>query len=192
MSSSVAVDATIGGLHSTVTVAGQVDVEQLVAVYQQVHAADLHLTDHRVPSVRERLGWTVAAPGFQAALGYVDGRLAGTVMGCPLPPETLWWRDLTATDDPDMAVEWEGRTFAVCEAFVLPEHRRHRLGLRMTTQLLAGRREERVALAVAETNTRVWHALQRIRFDHVGDLVPFPGWRPHRMLVRALPLSPAP
>ncbi|GIJ79941.1 Acetyltransferase (GNAT) family protein [Micromonospora phaseoli] len=192
MSSSVAAAATIGGLDSTVVVTDRVDVDQLAEVYQQVHAADLQLTDHRVPSVQERLRWTAAAPGFQAALGYVDGRLVGTVMGCPLPPDTVWWRDLTATDDPDLAVEWQGRTFAVCEAFVLPDHRRHRLGLRMTTQLLAGRREERVALAVAETNTRVWHALQRIRFDHVGDLVPFPGWRSHRMLVRTLPLSPTP
>ncbi|MFF5218852.1 GNAT family N-acetyltransferase [Micromonospora sp. NPDC000442] len=190
MASSVATAVTIGGLASTVVVTDQVDVEQLAEVYRQVHAADLHLPDHRVPSVRDRLRWTAEAPGFQAALGYVDGRLAGAVLGCPLPPETLWWRDLSATDDPDLALEWAGRTFAVCEAFVLPEHRRHRLGLRMTTQLLAGRREERVALAVAETNTRVWHALQRIRFDHVGDLVPFPGWRSHRMLVRSLPLSP--
>ncbi|MDG4797144.1 GNAT family N-acetyltransferase [Micromonospora sp. WMMD1082] len=192
MSSSPAATEAIGGLDSTVVVTDQVDLEALAQVYRRVHAADLHLVDHSVPTVTERLRWTAEAPGFEAALGYVDGHLAGTVMGCPLPPETLWWRDLTSTHDPDLAIEWEGRTFAVCEAFVLPEFRRHRLGLRMTTELLARRREERVALAVAETNTRVWHALQRIRFDHVGDLVPFPGWRSHRMLVRALPLTSAP
>ncbi|MBX7267624.1 GNAT family N-acetyltransferase [Micromonospora sp. Llam7] len=189
MSSSVAATEASGSLDSSTVVTDQVDVEALAEVYRRVHANDLHLVDHQVPTARERLRWTAEAAGFEAALGYVDGRLVGTVMGCPLPPETLWWRDLTATDDPDLAVEWAGRTFAVCEAFVLPEFRRHRLGLRMTTDLLARRREERVALAVAETNTRVWHALQRVGFDHVGDLVPFPGWRPHRMLVRALPLN---
>ncbi|NHW87335.1 hypothetical protein, partial [Escherichia coli] len=63
---------------------------------------------------------------------------------------------------------------------------------RMTVELLTRRREERVSLAVAETNTRVWHALQRTGFTHVGDLVPFPGWRSHRMLVRALPLTATP
>ncbi|GAA1876638.1 hypothetical protein [Asanoa iriomotensis] len=48
---------------------------------------------------------------------------------------------------------------------------------------------ERVSLAVAETNTRVWRALQALGFARVGDLVPFPGWRPHRMLVCPLPLK---
>ncbi|WP_433528907.1 N-acetyltransferase family protein [Micromonospora sp. CA-263727] len=181
----------VGGRNDTVMVTDQVDVEALAAVYRQAHAADLHLVDHRVPTVEERLRWTVEAPGFEAALGYVDGQLAGAMMGCPLPPETLWWRDLTASDDPHLATEWDGRTFAVCEAFVLPEMRRHRLGVRMTIELLGRRAEERVVLAVAETNTRVWHALQRIGFDHVGDVVPFPQWRPHRMLVRALPLASA-
>ncbi|WP_230860267.1 GNAT family N-acetyltransferase [Actinoplanes aureus] len=181
--------APVEGSDSTVVITDQVDIEALAAVYRRVHAADLHLVDHSTPTVEERLIWTAQAPGFRAALAYVGDELAGTVMGCPLPPETLWWRDLTDVEDPDLAVEWEGRTFAVCEAFVLPEHRKHRLGVRMVTDLLDQRAEERVSLAVAETNTRVWHALQRLRFQHVGDLVPFPGWRSHRMLVRALPLS---
>ena len=175
--------------YTGVRITDQVDIAALAAVYRRVHAADLHLIDHTTPTVEERLLWTAEAPGFQAAVGYVDGELAGAVLGCPLPPETLWWRDLTDAQRPDLAVEWEGRTFAVCEAFVLPEHRRHRLGVRMMNELLEQRKEERVSLAVSETNTRVWHALQRLRFEHVGDLVPFPGWRSHRMLVRDLPLS---
>ena len=174
---------------SWIEITDKVDLEALAAVYRRVHAADMHLVDHSTPTVEERVHWTAEAPGFQAAVGYVDGEMVGTVMGCPLPPETLWWRDLTSNDDPDLAVEWEGRTFAICEAFVLPEHRRHRLGVRMVNDLLEQRPEERVTLAVTETNTRVWHALQRLRFQHVGDLVPFPGWRSHRMLVRGLPLS---
>ncbi|MEV0717479.1 hypothetical protein [Asanoa sp. NPDC050611] len=72
---------------------------------------------------------------------------------------------------------------------MLPEHRRHRLGVPMILDLLGSRGEERVSLAVAETNTRVWRALQALGFRHVGDLVPFPGWRPHRMLVSPLPLA---
>ena len=174
---------------SSVVLSDKVDLYELAEVYRRVHAADLHLTDHSEPSVEDRLRWTAEAPGFQAALGYVDGELVGTVMGCPLPPETLWWRDLTDVSDPDLAVEWENRTFAICEAFVDPAHQRHRLGIRMVSDLLAQRPEERTSLAVAETNTRVWGALQRLRFQHVGDLIPFPGWRSHRMLVRALPLS---
>jgi ribosomal protein S18 acetylase RimI-like enzyme len=181
--------APVSDLTSTVVITDQVDLEALAAVYRRVHAADLHLLDHSTPTVEERLFWTAEAPGFQAALAYVGDELVGAVMGCPLPPETLWWRDLTDTTDPELAVEWEGRTFAVCEAFVLPEHRRHRLGVRMVAELLDQRKEERVSLAVTETNTRVWHALQRLKFVHAGDLVPFPGWRSHRMLVRALPLS---
>ena len=88
-----------------------------------------------------------------------------------------------------MVKEWTGRTFAICEAFVLPEARRAMLGARMVVELLAGRPEERVTMAVAEPDTRVRRALEIRHFERVGDLVPFPGWRPHRMLVHALPLS---
>ena len=173
---------------SSVVITDRVDLGALADVYRRVHAADLHLIDHSDPSVEDRLRWTAQAPGVQAALGYVEGALVGAVMGCPPPPETLWWRDLTPADDPALATEWPGRTFAVCEAFVLPEFRRHRLGVRMMNELLDGRPEQRVTLAVSESNTRVWGALQRLRFERVGDLVPFPGRRSRRMLVRALPL----
>ncbi|WP_430787790.1 GNAT family N-acetyltransferase [Actinoplanes sp. G11-F43] len=174
---------------SSVVLTEKVDIDELAAVYRRVHAADLHLIDHSEPSVEDRLRWTAEAPGAQTALGYVDGELVGAVMGCPLPPETLWWRDLTDVNDPEVVKEWDGRTFAICEAFVDPASRRHRIGIRLFAELLAQRPEERTSMAVTETNTRVWHALQGMKFQHVGDLIPFPGWRSHRMLVRALPLS---
>ncbi|MDG4823373.1 GNAT family N-acetyltransferase [Asanoa sp. WMMD1127] len=170
----------------TVAVTDTVDIAELARVYRDVHAADLHLADHSDPTVEDRLRWTAEAPGFAATVAHVDGKLAGAVLGCPLPPDTLWWRDI---DDPEVAQEWPGRTFAVCEAFVLPEHRRHRLAVPLILGLLESRTEERVSLAVAETNTRVWRALQALGFAHVGDLVPFPGWRPHRMLNCPLPLA---
>ncbi|SDT57660.1 GNAT family N-acetyltransferase [Actinoplanes derwentensis] len=174
---------------SSVVLTEKADIDELAAVYRRVHAADLHLIDHSDPSVEDRLRWTAEAPGYQGALGYVDGQLVGAVMGCPLPPETLWWRDLTDVHDPSLAEEWEGRTFAICEAFVDPTVQRHRIGIRLFAELLGQRPEERTALAVTETNTRVWRALQGMKFQHAGDLIPFPGWRSHRMLVRALPLS---
>ncbi|MFC7528608.1 GNAT family N-acetyltransferase [Actinoplanes sp. GCM10030250] len=189
LESAVIITAPSEELDSAVIITDKVDIEALAAVYRRVHAADMHLVDHSTPTVEERLRATAEADGFVAALGFVGGELVGTVMGCPLPPETLWWRDLTDVRDPELAVEWEGRTFAVVEAFVLSEHRRHRLGVRMMSDLLEDRREERISLAVTETNVRVWRALQRLRFQHVGDLVPFAGWRSHRMLVRDLPLS---
>jgi GNAT superfamily N-acetyltransferase len=166
-----------------------VDIGELAEVYRKVHAPDLHLVDHSEPTVEQRLIWTAEAPGFAATVAYVDGRAVGTVMGAPLPPETLWWRDMTGGDDPELVREWDARTFAVCEAFLLPEFRRHRLGFPLLLDLLNSRTEERATMAVAETNTRVWKAMQLANFRHVGDLVPFPGWRSHRMLVRDLPLS---
>jgi ribosomal protein S18 acetylase RimI-like enzyme len=172
----------------TVALTESVDIAELSRVYRDVHAADLHLIDHSDPTVEQRLAWTAEAPGFAATVAFVDDKLAGTVMGCPLPPETLWWRDLVDAD-PAVTQEWAGRTFAICEAFVLPEHRRHRLGVPLILDLLESRPEERVTMAVAETNTRVWRALRALGFAHVGDLVPFPGWRPHRMLVCPLPLA---
>ncbi|MEV4536401.1 GNAT family N-acetyltransferase [Asanoa sp. NPDC049518] len=172
----------------TVAVTETVDIAELSRVYRDVHAADLHLVDHSEPTVEERLAWTVEAPGFAATVAHVDGKLAGAVMGCPLPPDTLWWRDL-ADVDPAVTRERTGRTFAICEAFVLPEHRRRRLGVPLFLDLLAGRPEDRVTMAVAEANTRVWRALGALGFAHVGDVLPFPGWRPHRMLVCPLPLA---
>lgn len=170
-----------------IEVAESIDVAELAALYRRVHARDLELPDHSVPSVEERLRWTAEAPGFAAALGYLDGRLVGAVMGCPLPAETLWWRGLGG-DDPGLVKEWVGRTFAVCEAFVLPAGRKHWLGALLTQRLLDDRPEERVSLAVAESNTRVWRALLMRGFVHVGDLEPFPGWRSHRMLVHPIPV----
>ncbi|GIJ46749.1 hypothetical protein Val02_36350 [Virgisporangium aliadipatigenens] len=169
----------------------RVDVDALADVYRKVHAAELHLVDHTDPSPEQRLQWTVEAPGFAAAVALDGDRPIGTVMGCPLPAETLWWRDLTSVSDPALVREWDGRTFAVCEAFVLPEYRRQQVGVRMFSDLLASRPEERVTLAVADTNTAVWRALRMLKWEHVGDLIPFPGWRPHQMLVRPLPWRPA-
>ena len=173
----------------SVVLTDTVDIDQLAAVYRKVHAADLHLVDHSEPTVEQRLIWTAEAPGFAASVASVDGQVIGTVMGAPLPPETLWWRDMTNNDDPDVVREWDGRTFAVCEAFILPDYRNHRLGYPLLLDLLNSRPEERATMAVAETNTRVWRSMQLGGFAHVGDLVPFPGWRSHRMLVRDLPLS---
>ncbi|HEV7710903.1 MAG TPA: N-acetyltransferase, partial [Asanoa sp.] len=97
---------------TTVTVARteQVDIADLAKVYRDVHAPDLHLRDHRDPTIEDRLRWTVEAPGFAATIAHVDNKLAGAVLGCPLPPETLWWRDLGSAD-PTVTREWAGRTF---------------------------------------------------------------------------------
>lgn len=165
----------------------QVNIDELAAIYREVHAPDLHLVDHTEPSVEQRLEWTAQAPGFAAAVGYAGDRVVGAVLGCPLPPETLWWRDLRSETDPDLVREWPGRTFAICEAFVLPEFRRHQVGNSLLVELLAGRVEQRISLAVAITNSRVLHSMTLLGWDVVGELVPFPGWRPHAMVVRPLP-----
>jgi GNAT superfamily N-acetyltransferase len=170
----------------------QVDVTVLAEVYRVVHAADLGLVDHSDPTVEQRLDWTAQAPGFAATIGYADDRVVGAVLGAPLPPETLWWRDLSSGADPDLVREWPGRTFAVCEAFVLPEFQRQQVGLRLFPELLASRPEQRASLAVADSNTGVWRAMELRGWQRVGDLVPFPGWRRHAMFVRPLPLDSEP
>lgn len=169
------------------TLTQQVEVDALAQVYRAVHVNDLHLTDHSEPSVEQRLEWTVQAPGFAAAVAYAGERIAGTVLGCPLPPETQWWRDLRPASEPNLVREWPGRTFAVCEAFVLPEFRGHQAGIRLLSTLLESRTEQRVSLAVAHTNTRVLRSMRVLGWQHVGDLVPFPGWRRHGMFIRPLP-----
>nr|MDT0659389.1 GNAT family N-acetyltransferase [Micromonospora sp. DSM 115978] len=164
----------------------RVDIGALSEVYRVVHARDLHLTDHSEPTVEQRLAWTAEAPGFAAAIGWADDRVVGAILGCPLPPETLWWRDLGSETDPDLVREWPGRTFAVCEAFVLPEFRRRQVGLQLFGDLLASRSEQRASLAVANGNDGVARSMLLRGWEHVGDLVPFPGWRPHAMFVRPI------
>ena len=61
----------------TVVLTETVDIAELARVYRKVHAADLHLADHRDPSVEDRLRWTAEAPGFAATVAYVDGEIAG-------------------------------------------------------------------------------------------------------------------
>lgn len=178
--------ARTGGGEARIILATEVDVAALEQVYRRVHAEDLHLTDHSDPPAQQRLEWTVQAPGFAAALGYAGDRLVGALLGAPLPPETQWWRDLSPEHDPELVREWPGRTFALCEAFVLPEFRRRQLGLRLLEALLASRSEQRVSLAVARTNASVLRTIQMRGWEHVGELVPFPGWRPHEMFVRPL------
>ena len=58
-----------------------VDITELARVYRKMHAPDLHLADHRDPSVEERLRWTAEAPGFAATVATVDGEVAGTAIG---------------------------------------------------------------------------------------------------------------
>lgn len=173
------------GLRPVLT--NRVDVPELAAVYRQVHRTDLHLTDHSDPPVEQRLEWTAQAPGFGAAVAYADGRPVGALLGAPLPPETAWWRELRPAHDPELVREWPGRTFALCEAFVLPEFRRRQVGLRLLDVLLSSRTEQRVSLAVAATNTGVYRSIRMRGWEHAGNLVPFPGWRPHGMFVRPLP-----
>ncbi|MGW5880059.1 GNAT family N-acetyltransferase [Nocardiopsis terrae] len=165
------------------------DLDPWVEIYEEVYAHALHLPDHNDPPFRERLAFSAARPGFRLTSCHADGEPAAFVYGYTLPTTTGWWDGFTPAPDveDDLAHEWPGRTFGVCEALIRTPYRRSGLAERMAPFLLSGRDEERAAGLVAETNTHALEIFLRNGWRQVGDLAPHAGWRRHHCLV--LPLN---
>jgi ribosomal protein S18 acetylase RimI-like enzyme len=163
------------------------DLDTWTDLYERVYSDDLHLADHRDPPLRERLARNAAKPDFTAAVAFDGDEPVGYVYGYPLPVETGWWYGLTPEPDPELVREWPGRTLAICEVLVHPDMRRLHLGLRMYQTFLSARTEERAAALVAHTNTLMLSLAGPGGWIRVGDLAPYPGWRPHAAFI--LPLN---
>ncbi|MGH3994730.1 MAG: hypothetical protein ACRDSN_19985, partial [Pseudonocardiaceae bacterium] len=58
---------------------------------------------------------------------------------------------------------------------------------RMYHAFLADRTEERAAALIAHTNTLLLTLAHHRGWLHVGDLAPYPGWRPHAAFMLPLP-----
>ncbi|MDB1089977.1 GNAT family N-acetyltransferase [Streptomyces sp. ACA25] len=166
------------------------DLTPWAGAYERVHADALHLGDHSDPPLAERLGRHTGRPGFSlvAALdGNDDGTgVAGFVYGYTLPEDTAWWRGVTPDPGPEHTREYPGRTVAVCELLVDTAWRRSRVGAALLQEFLAARSEERAAALVAAGNEVVLGRYARYGFTRLGITEPYPGWRPHAMIVRPL------
>ncbi|MEV4440604.1 GNAT family N-acetyltransferase [Streptomyces sp. NPDC049577] len=154
--------------------------------YEDVYAHALDLSDHNDPPIAERLERHCARPGFELVAAFDGDRVAGLVYGYALPEDSLWWEGLTPAPAPDFTREHPGRTVGLCELLVAAPWRRAGLGRDLVESFLAGRPEERAAALVADGNSVVLDRYAGFGFAPVGTLEPYPGWRPHTMIVRPL------
>ncbi|MFG2191070.1 GNAT family N-acetyltransferase [Streptomyces sp. NPDC048639] len=160
--------------------------DQWARVYEEVYAQALGLPDHSDPPISDRLLRHSARPGF-ALVAALDGdHVAGFLYGYTLPPDSLWWEGLTPDPGPEFTREYPRRTVGVCELLVHPRWRRSRVALSMFETFLAGRTEERAAGLVADDNGVMLATYAKYGFEMVGRMEPYPGWRPHVMVVRQL------
>ncbi|GHC40372.1 GNAT family N-acetyltransferase [Streptomyces cinnamoneus] len=157
-----------------------------VGAYEDVYAHALDLSDHNDPPIAERLERHCARPGFELVAAFDEDRVAGLVYGYTLPEDSLWWEGLAPAPDPEFVREHPGRTVGVCELLVGVDWRRDGIGGSLLNAFLAQRPEERAAALVADGNAVVLGRYSGYGFTPVGTMEPYPGWRPHTMIVRPL------
>ncbi|MFC5722225.1 GNAT family N-acetyltransferase [Streptomyces gamaensis] len=157
-----------------------------VRAYEDVYAHALALSDHNDPPIADRLARHCDRPGFALVAAFDGEQVAGLSYGYTLPEDTLWWEGLTPEPAPEFVREHPARTLGVCEVLVRAPWRRTGIGRTLLETLLADRPEERAAALVADGNDLVLDRYIRYGFTPVGTMEPYPGWRPHTMIVRPL------
>jgi GNAT superfamily N-acetyltransferase len=162
-------ELAVGGRALFRTVAGE-----LLAVYQEVYAADLADPFFALPRYRQRLEGYAARDGFSLALGRLGGHLVGYALGYPLPAGTAWWEGLRTPADPGLSAEDGRRTFGVNEIMVRAPWRRRGYARRLHDALLHGRPEQRATLLVLPGNAPAQAAYAGWGWRKVGELQPFP------------------
>jgi GNAT superfamily N-acetyltransferase len=150
--------------------------DEVLALYQQVHADRLHDPFSTPVRFWERLGAYASRTGFSMITGRLDGELVGFALGYPLPPGSRWWTHLRGPhqDDTDFLREDGRRTFAVNELMVHPAWRGHGIGRALHNELLAHRAEERATLLVRSQNEPAHSAYLRWGWEVIGTIQPFP------------------
>jgi hypothetical protein len=168
------------------------DLERWCRPYREVYAAAAALPEHTDPPIEERLAGHVERPGFEMAAAFRPGDDSATtepiayLYGYQLPPDTPWWEDLEPTPQPELIREYPGRTVALCEGLVRPEHRKGGLGEALLVYFLMGRPEERATSLVALGNSVILDRFTSRGWHQLGVMKPKPGWAPHAALL--LPL----
>jgi GNAT superfamily N-acetyltransferase len=152
-------------------------LDELARVFAIVYAAPPYsVTDEDVRLFVEEFGPESRTEGFALATAREGSTLAGFTFGFPLPPDTSWWSRLLTPLPPEMTREWPGRSFAVIEMGVRPEHRRRRVGSRLHDLLLSGRPEERATLNADPEAAPAQAAYRRWGWEKVAQIRnPIPG-----------------
>ena len=147
---------------------------ELVDIYAEVYADRLSDEFFSTRRFIERLHHHADQPQWEAVIGYHAGEAVGYAYGAARPPNTGYWQTLTPKPDDDFSVETGRRTFVLFELMIRGSHRRTGASRAVHDELLGGRHEERVALAVEQSHPRVRALYERWGYRHVGVRKPAP------------------
>ncbi|MFE1957300.1 GNAT family N-acetyltransferase [Streptomyces sp. NPDC059479] len=159
----------------------------LSELYAEVYADRLSDPFFSVERFEERLDGHVSRPGWEAVVGYDNGRPIGYAYGSPLPERSRWWAGmLTPLPEQDTDETGGRRTLALFELMVRTPWRKTGSAHRIHEELLSGRPEERVTLLVEPTHPKVQKLYEQWGYENVGDQRPFPDAPLYATMVRRL------
>lgn len=124
--------------------------------------------EHEAERQRADLRRLVEDPTFGVAVALAGGELVGFAFGVGVSPDTRRWQGFITPLAPELAVEWEGRTFAVLDMAVRGEWRGRGFGRKLLEGLLASRHEERAVLTVEPDAEATQGFYRHLRWQRVG------------------------
>lgn len=146
-------------------------IDQLVAVYLDVHAGD-DSAFYGEDRFRRQMSGHMTAPGWEVVTAVDDGEIAGFAYGLPLGPATRWWDGLVGEAPAGFTVETGRRTFALSELMVQSAWRGQGLASRLHEELMSGRPEERATLLVRPDNTTAQAIYARWGWQKAAEVRP--------------------
>ncbi|WP_309051445.1 GNAT family N-acetyltransferase [Streptomyces sp.] len=142
-------------------------------------------TEDDVAAAFVRFPALAGRPGFRAALARTEeGEPVGLAYGHPLPPDAVWWDELTHAVPDDLRREDGHRTFGLRELAVRGPWRGQGIARRLHETLREGLRAERMLLNVHPENTAATAAYRSWGYRAVGEARPGgTGAVPHRVML---------
>lgn len=143
-------------------------------IYAEAFAeAPYHETDEDVAAAFHRFAGQTRKPAFRAALARTpDGEPAGMAYGWTLPPDAVWWDELTEPVSAAMRREDGRRTFGLIELAVRAPRRGRGVARRLHTALLDGITAERVLLKVHQEAGTASAAYRAWGYRKIGEARP--------------------
>ncbi|MFE4632989.1 GNAT family N-acetyltransferase [Streptomyces sp. NPDC056773] len=136
-------------------------------------------TAQDVAAAFDRFPAQTRRPGFRAALARTPGgEPVGMAYGWPLPPDTVWWDELTEPVPDDLRREDGHRTFGLMELAVRGPWRGQGIARRLHTALLDGLDgigAERVLLNVHPEGRAASSAYRAWGYRKIGEARPWGG-----------------